>query len=111
VYTGRDSTRFEVAKFGRTLQGSFALNDDPGLLNQQIKRSYQEGKYREAIPIAEKILAIAKRVFGPENPDTVTSLNNLAGLYKTMGEYAKAEPLLQKGGELKRWKFMLRCDV
>jgi len=28
-----------------------------------------------------------------DDPDTTTSLNNLAALYKSQGAYAKAEPL------------------
>jgi hypothetical protein len=30
---------------------------------------------------------------GPDHPDTVTSLNNLASLLKTQEDYAGAEPL------------------
>jgi tetratricopeptide (TPR) repeat protein len=81
---------------------AFAQNDDPGVLAQQIARLYQEGKYREAIPIAERLLSINKRVLGPEHPDTATSLNNLAGLYDEMGYYAKAESLFQQA--LHIWK-------
>ena len=38
----------------------------------------------------------ARKRFGPEHPDTATSLNNLAQLYADMGDYAKAEPLYQR---------------
>ena len=33
---------------------------------------------------------------GPEHPDVARSLNNLAGLYRAQGQYAKAEPLYQR---------------
>ena len=33
--------------------------------------------------------------FGPEIPRLATSLNNLAGLYRSQGKYAEAEPLYQ----------------
>jgi hypothetical protein len=37
----------------------------------------------------------------PRHPDTLTSLNNLTGLYSNQGRYGKAEPLyreaLQRG--------------
>ena len=39
---------------------------------------------------------------GEEHPDYATSLNNLAGLYKSMGEYAKAEPLYRQALEIRR---------
>src|SRR5260221_3812482 len=80
---------------------SFARNDDPGLLNQQVVKLYQEGKYQEAIPIAKKLLAIERRVLGREHPGTATSLNNLAGLYEHMGDYAKAEPLSQQALQIR----------
>ena len=54
-------------------------------LNQEVIRLYQQGKYAEAIPIAERIRAIREKVLGPEHPDTAQSLNNLAVLYYTMG--------------------------
>jgi tetratricopeptide (TPR) repeat protein len=75
---------------------SLAEREDPSLLAQQSDELYKEGKYKEAIPIAEKLLAIRKKELGPEHPDTAQSLNNLALLYQAMGEYAKAEPLLQE---------------
>ncbi len=33
---------------------------------------------------------------GPDHPDTATSLNNLAELYKSQGKYIEAEPLYQR---------------
>ncbi|NJO61976.1 MAG: tetratricopeptide repeat protein, partial [Richelia sp. RM2_1_2] len=62
-------------------------------LNQQVVKLYQEGKYAEAIPLAEKALAIREKVLGKEHPDVATSLNNLAGLYESQGNYSSSEPL------------------
>jgi Flp pilus assembly protein TadD/regulator of replication initiation timing len=65
-------------------------------LNQQVEELYQQGKYNEAIPLAEKALAIFKKVLGDNHPDTATSLNNLAALYQSQGRYSEAEPLYQQ---------------
>jgi tetratricopeptide (TPR) repeat protein len=65
-------------------------------LNEQIVVLYQTGKYQEAIPIAQQLLDIRKKINGPEHPATANSLNNLAALYEAMSEYAKAEPLLRR---------------
>jgi tetratricopeptide (TPR) repeat protein len=65
-------------------------------LNQQAVELYQQGKYNEAIPPAEKALAIFKKLLGENHPDTATSLNNLAGLYESQGRYSKAEPLYKQ---------------
>jgi len=35
-------------------------------------------------------------VLGPEHPNTLTSVNNLAGLYQAQGRYGDAEPLYQR---------------
>jgi tetratricopeptide (TPR) repeat protein len=52
-----------------------------------------------AIPTVAAIIAgaslIPKRL-GPEHPEVATSLNNLALLYHSQGQYAKAEPLYQR---------------
>jgi tetratricopeptide (TPR) repeat protein len=49
-------------------------------------RSFFHCVYQEALRVRQKVL-------GPQNRDTARSLNNLAALYKEMGEYAKAESL------------------
>jgi tetratricopeptide (TPR) repeat protein/CHAT domain-containing protein len=86
---------------GKGLQ-AFARDDDPGLLNQQVLQLYQEGKYQEAIPFAEKLLAIRKRTLGCEDPSTAQSLNNLAALYLGTGDYSKAEPLFQQALQIRK---------
>jgi tetratricopeptide (TPR) repeat protein len=75
---------------------SFAEDDDPNALNQQINQLIEQGKYQEAISIAERAVEVAKRVRGLEHPETATNLNNLGELYRAMHEYTKAEPLLQE---------------
>jgi tetratricopeptide (TPR) repeat protein/CHAT domain-containing protein len=73
-----------------------AQREDLTSLAQQIKKLYQEGRYKEAIPFAEKLLAIKKGTLGPDQPETAASLNDLAALYEAMGAYEKAEPLFQQ---------------
>ncbi|GAX40755.1 peptidase-like protein [Tolypothrix sp. NIES-4075] len=62
-------------------------------LNEQVFQLYKEGKYSQAIPIAERALEIREKVLGKEHPSVATSLNNLAELYREQGSYEKAEPL------------------
>jgi len=65
-------------------------------LNQRIYKLFEEGKYQDAIPLAEKAVEIARRTRGLEDLDTAISLNSLGVLYESMGEYTKAEPLIQE---------------
>ena len=64
-------------------------------LNQQVLQLLQEGKYNEAIPLAEKALATRQKIL-VEHPHVVESLNNLAELYKNQGRYPEAEPLYKQ---------------
>ena len=63
-------------------------------------RHIDHGRYANAKPLLQEALRIRRKVFGPENPLTAQSLNNLAWLYQPMGEYAKAEPLFQLSANL-----------
>ena len=65
-------------------------------LNKQVDHLYAEGRYDDAIPLAERATEFSEQHFGPEEAVTATSLNNLALLYRTMGAYPKAEPLYQR---------------
>ena len=56
----------------------------------------EKGKYQAAISTAENAVEMSKRAWGPEDPETADALNELAGLFQKVGEYAKAEPLFQE---------------
>ena len=45
-------------------------------------------------------LELRKRLLGDNHPYVATSLNNLAGLYKSQGRYDQAEPLLHRALEI-----------
>jgi CHAT domain-containing protein/Tfp pilus assembly protein PilF len=62
-------------------------------LNVQVVQFFQQGKYTEAIPLAQESVQVAEATFGPEHPNVARSLNNLAALYDDQGRYADAEPL------------------
>jgi tetratricopeptide (TPR) repeat protein len=75
-----------------------AEDDEPNGLNQLI----EQGRYQEAIPIAERAVEVAKRVWGPEHPETADALNSLGLVFEKIGEHAKAEPLFQEA--LRIWQ-------
>jgi tetratricopeptide (TPR) repeat protein len=72
------------------------LVEDAEALNQQVMQFYQQGRFSDAIPLAQRALAIRKKALGPAHPDTAASLSNLAELYLATGAYAQAEPLYQR---------------
>ncbi|NEO90791.1 MAG: tetratricopeptide repeat protein, partial [Moorea sp. SIO3G5] len=71
-------------------------------LTQQAWELNEQGKYSEAIPVAEKALIIRQQVLGNEHPSVATSLNYLGLLYQLMGRYQQAEPLLSQALEIRR---------
>jgi CHAT domain-containing protein/Flp pilus assembly protein TadD len=77
-------------------------------LNQTVRELYGQGKYSEAIPLAEKTLAIRKRILGNHHPDVATSLNNLALLYANQGHYKKAELLYLQTLEMQKMALGVR---
>ena len=53
-------------------------------------RSFTDhGRLRQSRTAVAARLGIREKALGAEHPDTATSLNNLAGLYRSMGDYAK----------------------
>jgi tetratricopeptide (TPR) repeat protein len=59
-------------------------------------RSHALVDYGAARPLLERALAIRKKLLGPDDSDTTTSLNNLAMLLDLQHEFAAAEPLLRE---------------
>src|SRR5260370_9474342 len=62
--------------------------DDPNALNQQVSQLIEQGKYQEAIPIAERAIEVSKRALGAEHRETADALNNLGLLFQKIGYYA-----------------------
>ncbi len=78
---------------------SFSQEDDlekAGELNQQSIKLSKQGKYAEAAQIGKRML----KLLGKEHLGTATSLNDLAGLYESMGNYQEAEPLYERSLEI-----------
>ena len=65
-------------------------------LNQQAVKLYNERRYSEAMPLAQRALAIQEKALGPNHPSVANLLNNLAFIYVNQGRYADAEPLYKR---------------
>jgi CHAT domain-containing protein/tetratricopeptide (TPR) repeat protein len=116
VQTRRELLRLQVKRLGKdhweTTDARIALEDAQRLgkmtaqhraklrqaaaWNAQVVRLYRQGKTNEALALAIKVRDIREEVVGNKHPDYATSLNNLAWLYKGMGENARALPLFSE---------------
>ncbi len=76
--------------------------EEANRLHQQVIQLYEQGKYDEAIPLAERVLEMRQKLLGTEHPDVALSLNNLAFLYFSQGRYNQAEPLLIQALEMRQ---------
>ncbi len=65
-------------------------------LLQQARQLSDQGKYNDAIPIVEKVLAIVENAVEPENPTVAKLVNFLGLLHYNQGNYDKAELLYQR---------------
>ena len=72
------------------------------VLYQRYAELDAAGRYGEAIPLLKEQLNIRGRLLGKQHPLYATSLNNLAGLYQSMGDYARAEPLYVEARAIKK---------
>src|SRR2546421_135681 len=69
-------------------------------LMKQAEQAYQEGKYAQGVPLAERALKLREEVLGSSHRDVASSLNNLGILYRKMGDYERARPLLERALKL-----------
>jgi nephrocystin-3 len=59
-------------------------------------------RYADAEPLERSALEIRERVLGPEHPDTLTSMNNLAALLGSKGDdFDEVEPLCRRALEIR----------
>ena len=54
---------------------------------------YSDGRYNEAETPILRVMETRRRMLGPEHPDTLTSMSNLASTYWNQGRWTEAEEL------------------
>ncbi|GKT52039.1 kinesin light chain [Colletotrichum spaethianum] len=59
------------------------------------------GKYGESEQMHRQTLELCKKMLGPENPSTLTSMNNLAHVLDSQGKYDEAEQIHRQTLELR----------
>jgi CHAT domain-containing protein len=63
-------------------------------LDTQVEQLDKQGKFAEAVPLAERSLSLREQQLGPRHPGVAASLKSLADLHGSLSEYGKAVPLL-----------------
>ncbi|GAB1199720.1 hypothetical protein APSETT444_009077 [Aspergillus pseudonomiae] len=63
---------------------------------------YSDGRLKEAEKLQLQVLELRKPLLGPEHPDTLTSMANLASTYRDQGRWKEAEKLQLEVLELRK---------
>jgi CHAT domain-containing protein/Flp pilus assembly protein TadD len=65
-------------------------------LEKRIVALFQEGRYSEAIPLAQQVLAMREKTYGPSHSAVGMELSDIAQMYVYVGRHADAEPLFSR---------------
>src|SRR5262245_34005431 len=66
---------------------------------KKVKTAVEEGRYKEADPLARQALAIREKYLGSAYPQVAEALGICAYVQKSLGNYAEAESLYKRAGE------------
>src|SRR5439155_5781976 len=64
--------------------------DDLAALSREVSRLHGQGRYAEAVPLAERYVALAHRKHGDKHLEFATAISWLCELYSAQGRYAEA---------------------
>ena len=65
-------------------------------LNTESEKLFDAGRYKEAVPLAERALVLREKALGVDHPEVASTLNLLGKLYKKRADFARAEQALQR---------------
>ena len=83
----------------RCLRKSSWARPPDTLEHDNLANSIALGRHAEALKLHEETLALRKAKLGPDHPDTLLSMNNLANSYAALGRHAEALKLPRR-----RWR-------
>jgi CHAT domain-containing protein len=71
-------------------------------MQRQVVQLYRSGRSREALPLAEKVLAAQRKLFGESHSFTALGWTNLGAQYSALGQNAKALECYSRATEIWR---------
>ncbi|KAN0070946.1 purine and uridine phosphorylase [Elaphomyces granulatus] len=69
------------------------MNADVDIESKNNSSKTPQGRWMEAEKLGVQVMETFKTVLGPEHPDTLTSMSNLASTYRYRGQWMEAEKL------------------
>jgi CHAT domain-containing protein/tetratricopeptide (TPR) repeat protein len=74
-------------------------------LNAEVSALYQQGKVREAIPIAKRTVDLFTEVYGEDHEETANALNDLGAVLQATGDLTAARPIIEQALAIKKKLF------
>src|SRR5262245_62398047 len=71
-------------------------DDELARLHSEVERLHSQGKYADAVPVAERYVALARQKHGEEHTEVATALVWLGSVYYAQGRYGEAEPVYRR---------------
>jgi hypothetical protein len=78
------------------LRAATASDREAGDAQALMAKATQAADAGEALPLAERAVALFEKALGPEHPDLATNVAVLADLYRGFGQYPKAEQAFER---------------
>jgi eukaryotic-like serine/threonine-protein kinase len=96
--------RTALDRAAERIEGKFAKQPEvEAAIRNTMGQTYTDlGLYPEAARQLERAVDLRRRALGPEHPDTLRSMNDLAMVYRHQGKYAEAESLDAQILEIRR---------
>lgn len=74
--------------------------DDVESLKRRVISLYKQRKFDEALPLAQRVLALCEQAAGNDEIQVALAASNLAAIYYAKDDYARAKPLLERTANL-----------
>jgi tetratricopeptide (TPR) repeat protein len=71
-------------------------NDDIDALNRQVDELFEAARFADAVPLAQRSVALTRARHGEDDPRFALALTNLAGLLQATNRLAEAEPSFRR---------------
>jgi CHAT domain-containing protein/tetratricopeptide (TPR) repeat protein len=86
----------DVERLTRLPRADRTLLRQASALYYRVSRLWRAGKSDEALPLAQKVVEVRRRLLGEKHREVALSLLGLAAQYQALGKYARAEPLCRE---------------
>ena len=75
---------------------ALAQSKQADAISARVEGLYKAGKYADALPLAQQVLAVAEKELGRDHWALARPLNNLAQIYEKQGKLADAEQMYRR---------------